>query len=600
MINNNDSTNRSGIRERRGVAAVIGGVILAAILLTTVLVYFITILNNEKAKTSYELQSSQDNQAKNAEKLSVIRDHDLTATNNIRIHTANEGSLSSVVSKVLLYCISAGCASPDPIISSPSITLNAAEVDLRDVGPVTNNLTYRIDVISERGNIVSAQECTVDTTAKICNNDSTGNGSPDFLLAASPASLVIEIGKSGSSTITVTSLNGFSSAVALSISPAITGVTPTFAPTSLRPPAGGSQTSTLTIVVSSNAAPGTYAMTITGTSGTITHLQGFSLTILNLSGAVTTGIIQGTGSYQLDFKSFGAIYPTLQDRDSVQQQGWKVQASKVVGYPGFTLKQGLPTIIVERLRNLDSSQQNMVLDKGTTMVVNPGGTPGTGPASNYLCKRNGESVTGYDGTQVLPYTDPNSPFDTNMQALYFCSTSQGGGVANWSPDAKFGYVNPIFMIARATFQNSNVYYGQTIPYQSFTMSPQLTDWYVCLKASDVTISTGNNCVNPTQADPAPAQPYKYRGNPGETVYVHFNQGGFGTGPYHLDWIYPDGTHSTITYTTTAKGNLQFTVPTTMADGTTNIARNQYYILRISDSYISDGGSHVNFMTFQVT
>ena len=71
-------------------------------------------------------------------------------------------------------------------------------------------------------------------------------------------------------------------------------------------------------------------------------------------------------------------------------------------------------------------------------------------------------------------------------------------------------------------------------------------------------------------------------------------------PYHLEWIYRDGSHETVAYTTTARGNLQFTVPTTMADGTTGIVRNEYYILKISDSFVSDGGPHVNFMTFRVT
>ena len=47
----NRVTSRSGRKDRRAVGAIIGGVILAAIMVTTVLVYFLTILNNEKAKT---------------------------------------------------------------------------------------------------------------------------------------------------------------------------------------------------------------------------------------------------------------------------------------------------------------------------------------------------------------------------------------------------------------------------------------------------------------------------------------------------------------------------------------------------------------------
>ncbi|MGI0026014.1 MAG: hypothetical protein ACREA4_12840, partial [Nitrososphaera sp.] len=166
-MKNNPITTRSG-RQRRGVGAIIGGVILVAILLTTVLVYFITILNNEKARTSYEFLALQAEQDKSAEKLTASRDTDLVdsgGTLYIHTRTSNNGSLPLIVSRAVMYCISAsGCPTPnDPVDDGTSVTLNPGEPSSRNVGPISNGLTYRVDLITERGNIVTTRECTVDT-----------------------------------------------------------------------------------------------------------------------------------------------------------------------------------------------------------------------------------------------------------------------------------------------------------------------------------------------------------------------------------------------------------------------------------------------------
>src|SRR5262249_20058196 len=95
----------------------------------------------------------------------------------------------------------------------------------------------------------------------------TSTPTPDFSVSASPASVSVAQGGSGTSTITVGSVNGFNSAVALSASGLPSGVTASFAPTSVTPPAGGSGTSTLTLTASAAATTGTATVTITGTSG---------------------------------------------------------------------------------------------------------------------------------------------------------------------------------------------------------------------------------------------------------------------------------------------------------------------------------------------
>jgi kumamolisin len=97
--------------------------------------------------------------------------------------------------------------------------------------------------------------------------------SPNYSLSATSVSILQ--GSSGSSTITSTVVDGFDSAVALSVSGLPTGVTGTFSPTSIT----GSGTSTLSLTVASTTAAGTYTITVSGVGGGITHTATFSLTV---------------------------------------------------------------------------------------------------------------------------------------------------------------------------------------------------------------------------------------------------------------------------------------------------------------------------------
>jgi kumamolisin len=91
----------------------------------------------------------------------------------------------------------------------------------------------------------------------------------DFSLSASPASVSITRGTSGSSTITTAVTGGFNAAVALSATGQTSGVTVTFNPASISAPGAG--TSTMTITVPSSAPLATQTITITGTGGGKTH-----------------------------------------------------------------------------------------------------------------------------------------------------------------------------------------------------------------------------------------------------------------------------------------------------------------------------------------
>ena len=96
-----------------------------------------------------------------------------------------------------------------------------------------------------------------------------------FSLSASPSSVSVAQGASGTSTITSAITGGFDSSIALSATGQPTGVTPTFNPTSIT----GAGTSTLTLAVAATTAPGTYTITVTGVSGSITQTTTVTLTV---------------------------------------------------------------------------------------------------------------------------------------------------------------------------------------------------------------------------------------------------------------------------------------------------------------------------------
>jgi subtilase family serine protease len=96
---------------------------------------------------------------------------------------------------------------------------------------------------------------------------------PNFALAASPNSLSLTPGSNITSTIMVTSQNGFTGNVSLSASGLPRGVTASFNPGST------TTTSTLTLSAKNKAATGTFSIRINGISGSLAHTATISLNV---------------------------------------------------------------------------------------------------------------------------------------------------------------------------------------------------------------------------------------------------------------------------------------------------------------------------------
>jgi hypothetical protein len=187
--------------------------------------------------------------------------------------------------------------------SAYNVQVSTDNINFTTVVNVTGNLqsitTHNISPVTARFvklNVTTPTR-TSDTASRIYEFQVYGPpgsiGSPDFGLSASPGSLTVSQGSNGSSTITVSPLNGFSGSVSLSASGLPGGVTASFNPSST------TGTSTLTLTASSTAATGTSTVTVTGSSGSLTHTATISLTVksgstaVNLSSAfnLTSGIV---------------------------------------------------------------------------------------------------------------------------------------------------------------------------------------------------------------------------------------------------------------------------------------------------------------------
>jgi hypothetical protein len=147
----------------------------------------------------------------------------------------------------------------NPTTSTSSVTFTASATAATGTSTVT--------ITGTSGSL------THTTTISLTVNQLGGN--PDFTIAVSPSSLAVTRGTTGHYTVTITSVNGFAGTVNLSVSGQGSRVTPSFSPTSIT----GSGTSTLSVSVSRRATRGNRTLTITGTSGSLSHSTNAGLTI---------------------------------------------------------------------------------------------------------------------------------------------------------------------------------------------------------------------------------------------------------------------------------------------------------------------------------
>lgn len=167
------------------------------------------------------------------------------------------------------------------------------------------SITVRATGISGDG-VPGNADTTDQDFALFVYNGTQSAPTPDFSISASPSSRTVTQGGGTSYTATVTSTNGFASATTLSVSGLPSGASAGFSPNPVTPPANGSMGSTLSVTTSGSTPPGTYTLTITGTSGSLSH--GTNVTLVVQSAVVPDFTITASPGSQTVTQGGGTSY----------------------------------------------------------------------------------------------------------------------------------------------------------------------------------------------------------------------------------------------------------------------------------------------------
>jgi subtilase family serine protease len=148
-------------------------------------------------------------------------------------------------------------------------------------GSVTSTLTLTASSSAATG----AATVTITGTSGSTSHSTTialtvnTSGTKNFTLSLSPSSFTIDDDGSVSTTLTVTSVNGFHSAVTLSVNEFPTDVSATASANPVTPPANGSTKVTITWSASRRAPSGTTTIELIGTSGSLENEIPVTITV---------------------------------------------------------------------------------------------------------------------------------------------------------------------------------------------------------------------------------------------------------------------------------------------------------------------------------
>ncbi|HUZ47753.1 MAG TPA: hypothetical protein VMW54_14040 [Terriglobia bacterium] len=258
----------------------------------------------------------------------------------------------------------------------------------------------------------------------------------DFSLSSSPSSQTVVQGSGTSYGVTVTGSGGFSGSVGFSVSGLPNGANASFSPSTV----SGSGTTTMSVTTSASTPAGTYPLTITGSSGSLSHTTGVTL-VVNVSSTPDFSL-SASPSSQTVVQGLGTNY------------GVSVSASGgFSGTVGFSVS-GLPSGA-----GATFSPTSITTSGSTTMAVTTGSSTPTGTYTLTITGTSG-SLT-HTSTVTLVVSAPGSG-DFSISASPGNVTLKGNGTATYtvsiSPSGGFaGDVGlTVTGVSGATFSPSTV------------------------------------------------------------------------------------------------------------------------------------------------
>jgi subtilase family serine protease len=152
--------------------------------------------------------------------------------------------------------------------------------------PANGSVTSTLTLTASASATVGAATVTITGTSGSTTHSTTialtvnaSGGTKNFTLSMSPSSFTIDERGSVSTTLTVTSVNGFNSAVTLSVNEFPSGVSASASANPVTPPANGSVKVTLTWTATRRAPTGTTTIELIGTSGSLTNEIPVTITV---------------------------------------------------------------------------------------------------------------------------------------------------------------------------------------------------------------------------------------------------------------------------------------------------------------------------------
>jgi len=328
-----------------------------------------------------------------------------------------------------------GSFSTNPISGgSGTSTLNVTTSSTTPAG------TYTLTITGTSGSL--AHSTTVSLTV---------NAPKDFSLSAAPSSQTVTPSGGTSYTATVSAINGFSGSVGLSVSGLPASASGSFSPASV----SGSGSSTLTVSTTCATPAGTYPLTITGTSGGISHsappvtlvvtaAEGdFTLSAAPASQTVTVG---NGASYTVTAASAGCFTGSISLSVSGLPAG--VTASfnptSVIGSGSSTLSVSTSSATVPGTYTLTitGTSGSIIHTTAVTLVVNTScvtagaawqntaipsqtgtftaifdGTPSASPINSVMALSHG-AQTAYTGFATLARFNPSGDIDARNGGAY--------------------------------------------------------------------------------------------------------------------------------------------------------------------------------------